>query len=454
MRLFIFLFTFLSFSYCSAQMNPMEYFYMGKHKEAIPDFAALAILERQHCPSPIIFEWNRYIGQEQICTSRYKIIRILDAVSDTLRKEYIDVKESPRHPHYKHRPMLIFGKYKNGRIQILEYEETREYFDDINCDYGCARYQEYGHFAYPDAIYPLHSIGTPYYIIKNLDSLDMIYYEQLMTYVKKRAEYAGKDFGELQRRLTQNRTSIKATKIKNDFVALGVIKNIRPYEDSKKANLYELNLTMETVIKNNAKIDSSLAIFIDRDRLPLGWSCRPLDYYLNREIAFYIFGNLQNGSLFIDSLVSPQDIFVFGDTIYDISMGLPFEELISYFFPKNISLEEFKFGDNWKSKMPLILSDEIPKSMASLPECLRNAIKEIAIKWEITIKWIDFFYNQHPEERELEQKQPFIAGINLYLEDIFRCRQPNSLYLFEYEWPGCRNSDLKNARVEVWGRKW
>jgi len=53
-------------------------------------------------------------------------------------------------------------------------------------------------------------------------------------------------------------------------------------------------------------------------------------------------------------------------------MGLPFEELISYFFPKNISLEEFKFGDNWKSKMSLILSDEIPKSMASLPECLRN----------------------------------------------------------------------------------
>ena len=113
-RLSLFLLAFLGFSYCFAQTNPMEYFYKGLYDKAIPDFAALAVLERQNCPLDIE-------NEEQICTSRYRIIRILDAKLNVIKKEYIEAKEGPVFPYFRHRPVLIFGKHKDGHLQIEGY---------------------------------------------------------------------------------------------------------------------------------------------------------------------------------------------------------------------------------------------------------------------------------------------------------------------------------------------
>jgi len=75
------LFAFIILPSCFAQANPMEYFYEGK--EVLPDFAALAVLESQHCPKPLAiknYRYNEHIEhneyaelKKQICTSQYKI---------------------------------------------------------------------------------------------------------------------------------------------------------------------------------------------------------------------------------------------------------------------------------------------------------------------------------------------------------------------------------------------
>jgi hypothetical protein len=408
-----FLFICFGFSLCFAQINPMGYFYRYLDEENIPDFAALAVLERQNCPLGIMDE-------EQICTSRYKIVRILDAKSDTMKKEYVEAKEKPVFPYFRHRPVLIFGKYKDGYLQIEGYEDMREYFGDFTCYFrNCIESRDLDFYPFVGLfgdIYAFHSIGTPYYDTKNLDSVDMLYYnEYLVPYIRHGVEVAGKNFDELLLRLTKNRTPIKAAKIKNDFVALGAIKKMRPFNDS----IYELSVKIETVFKNDAKIDSSIPIFLDINRLKLGWGCQPFDYYLKWDKAFYFFGNSIDGSLVIDSLVSPQDIFVFADTVYDISMGFPFEELISYFFPSNISIEEFRFGKRWRYlDFTKIRKGKIPESMASMPECLKNDIIKIAIKWE------DYWDNYKKRPREKPKfdwslyKLPMLG-----YDDMFRCRK-------------------------------
>jgi hypothetical protein len=417
------LLVFLDFSYCFAQTNPMEYFYEGK--ETLPDFAALAVLESQHCPNPIAIEqrkyneYGEYIGQ--ICTSRYRILHILDSASDTLKKEYIEAKGKPVLPYFRHRPILIFGKRKNGFLQIEGYEETRGYFDFRN-SYST---ESILILTVESEIYAFHSIGSPYLNARNLDSIDMAFYnEYLMPRFKFHVEGAGKNFSELLLRLIYNRTPIKAAKIRNDFAVLAVIKNVRPAGNPKQSNIYELSMVIETIFKNDAKINPNIAIFIDRDRLPPSWGCPDFSLSSSDRQPFYLFADLKNGNLVVDSLVSTLDAFVFGDTIYDISMGLPYEELITYFLPSNMSLEEFKFGWCWGYGYAYTREGIIHESLGSLPDSLKKAILEI------TIKYRDFIDNKYKSQSENAKFMvaPYFLDKSPFLSDLFRCRRGRDIY--------------------------
>ena len=427
---------FLCISFCFAQIDPMKYFYKNRCEEAIPDFAALAVLEKQNCPS----NFKREEAEDRACISRYRIIHILDAKFNTLRKEYLEVRERRVSSAFRHRPMLIFGKYNNGIIQIEGYEETREYFDRLA---GAMEQRfEFLHLlGHSSEIYAFHSIGSPYYRVENLDSIDKIFYEKfLMTEKKLYVKAAEKDFDKLWQRLTQNRTPIKATKIKNSFAALGVIKNMSLASNSKQAKFYELSMAIETIYKNDAKIDSNVTILIDKTHLPPTWSCLPL-ISLSRT-PFYLFGNLKNNNLIIDSLVSTQDAFIFGDTLYDISIGLPFEELISYFLPLNISFEEFKFNERLR----------LSKSAIHLPECLRKDAIETNAKWEDFFAKRQIFLNNVKLERH---------DVNPFLYDKFRCEKPDYDHIppqsskdYETEEKSCVcRFDLREGEG-VWGGNW
>jgi len=455
MKLTFSLFAFLSLSYCFAQISPIKYFYKGFCKDAIPDFVALAVLEKQHCPRPINYgERFDNSKEEQICTSRYRIIRVLDTTSDTLKKEYIEARETPVTPYFRHRPILIFGKYKNGFLQIQGHEETRDYFS------------YFGHSPkfLPIAIfetetYAFHSIGTPYLNAKNLDSIDIVFYEYLMPYFRHHVEAAGKNFDELLLHLVYNRTPIKAAKIKNEFAALVVIKKVRSASSSKQANIYELSVEIENIFKYNAKIGPNIAIFIDAERLPPSWGCPDYSYINKYKYPFYMFGDLKNGNLVIESLVSTEDAFVFGDTIYDISMGFSFEELAKYFLPSNISIEEFKFGRCWGADG--YIAEELTnhgtiRGIASLPDSLKKTILEIAVKQR------DFLDNKRNLRIERKISWPFSGTFPFLYE--FLCRQhgwnfppidpnnPNDPYYTEERSCVCRESFVSG--YGVWGNKW
>jgi len=441
MRLTFYIFVFLSLSCCFAQTNSMEYFY--ECQSEISNFAALAVLEKQNCPRPVYLSYEKY--KEQTCTSRYRIIKVLDAASDTLRKEYIEVKEKPVSPYFRHRPMLIFGKHENDIFEVKKYEEVRGYFypiihkDEIRPIFDVDNSpRDTGSY-----FYTLHSIGSPYHNLKNLDSIDIIFYKYLMPEVKYAVKKAKKDFGKLQQRLFQNRDSIKAIKIKNDFAALGIIKNMRSANVPKQASLYELNITIATVFKNDAKLDSNIAIYIDRKHFPLNFDCLASETFLLTRKPFYFFGNLKDGSLFIDSLIFPRDAFVFGDTIYDISMGLPLKELFSYFLPSNTSIDELEFAEIIRA---LDWSEE--------SECMKKDI-------ERTLKiWIDVF-DYYNKEYEIAEVQKMKANVIEYLDEETRklLQEPPSLNYFRCPLRRqnkgsrlCCQSNLKS--YGVWGRKW
>ena len=450
---FIYFLFLCSFSYSFAQIDPMEYFYKGRSKETLPDFAALAVFESQSCPLSFPIdkkdaEFDKKVYKywdTQICTSRYKIIHILDVASDTLRKEYLEVKEKPIHTYFRYRPMLIFGKYKDGMIQIEKYEEVREYFDPFNSNEAQIHNQQIIRFGdipgFLGEIYAFHAIGTPYYNSKKLDSIDVTFYnEVLLPKFKLNIMASGKDFNKLWQRLTKKRTPVKIARIKNDFAALGVIKKVHFVNNSKQANFYELSVVMETIFKNDAKIDSNITIFIDKKHLPLGWSCLPLSSL--DKMPFYLFGDLKDGNLVIESLASTLDMFVFGDTIYDISMGLPFRDLIAYFLPQNISIEELEFYGNWRIfEDSFTLFEEIPEELAFAPKCLVNDIKEAAVKQ------YNFEDKQLKFQKEAKFEEPFLGVLPLLgAVNEFRCRK---YVLLPME--GCNESNLNGKGV--WG-KW
>jgi hypothetical protein len=322
----------------------LEYWYYGYCKDMFPDFAALAVFESQSCPS---------VKNEKafLCTSRYKIIRVLDSTSDTLKKEYIEVMEALLLPHFRYRPVLIFGNYNDGVIQINGYEDVREYFSP---------HMRMGHFSrmltnaeetrrvtggvldqIAIAAYSFHSIGSPYYNANSLDSIEKIYYnEYLIPEMKTKIESVGKNFNELWQRLTQNRTDVKTTPIRNDFVALGIVKNMNAVKDSGLEKKCILDVEFETIIKNKTGIDSTITVCKYGDCPSITTVLRPQ----------YFLGDIKRDSLIIESFTSTQNTFVFGDTIYDISMGFPFEEFLAYFLPSDLSVGEYVLSVNFKNE--------------------------------------------------------------------------------------------------------
>jgi hypothetical protein len=102
--------------------GPMDYWYRGYCENERPNFAALAVLENQSCLSD-------YKGEGLPCTSRYRIISVLDAVvSITLKDGYLEAKEERLLPRFWYRPLLIFGNSNDEVVQIEGYEDVREYF--------------------------------------------------------------------------------------------------------------------------------------------------------------------------------------------------------------------------------------------------------------------------------------------------------------------------------------
>lgn len=477
------LFFFLCFSYCLAQTNPMNYFCEGRCEN--PDFAALAVLERQQCPNPVpsykdlkfgdYYSTEEYFEYtEQTCASRYRILSVLDATSDAFRKkylgeEYLEAREKLVSPYYRHRPMLIFGKNKNGTIHIDGFEEPSEYF---GYPYNSALYMESQSsefiffLAESSEIYALRSLGSPYYTVKNLDILDtMFYIDYLLPRMRPDTEAAGKNINELLLRLTKNRAPVKASKIKNGFAALGVINSVRPTTEPEQVNFYELSLGIETVIKNDAKINPTIVIYIDKSHLPPDWKLCSSESYYKRRTPFYFFGDLRDGSLIIDSLASTRDVFAFGDTVYDVSMGIPFEELIAFFLPPNISLEELGFGYCWNGlgylKFAEIRDGIINGSwLISEPDSLRKAVVEIAEK----LVFIDNKRNQRGGKRKEITSSPFLGLYPMPLGGSFRCRNvswylamlPKGIDPNYYKKPceRCKEPFILSKREGVWGRKW
>jgi len=397
----------------------MEYFYKYRCENARPDFAALAVLEKQSCPQGSDSAW-----WYQTCTSRYRIISVLNAASDTLRKEYLEAENYPIMPYFLYRPILFFGNYKNGKIRIEEFEETREYFYPFDISVEVQQQDFMGLIplvADLASIYALHSMGTPYYP-KNLDTRDSVFYNRyLIPRIKQYMGHAGKDFNKFWQRLTKERTPVKTAKVKNGFAALGAIVSIHPASDAKLSRFYELNVAIETIFENDANIDSSISIYIDKERLPPTWGCLYSGSLHNA--PFYLFGDIKNGHLIIESWGSTRDMFVYGDTIYDITMGLSFRELLTFFLPANISFEEFEFGNYWQNIVSFtkIKNDKMSNYMNSMPACRRKAIIEIAEKW------IGFFNSERMEIGGLFAPSIFLdiyrpPSTAPYISE-FRCRK-------------------------------
>jgi hypothetical protein len=381
----------------------LDYWYRGYCKDKFPDFAALAVFESQSCP-PI-----QENGEDSLCISRYRVIRVLDSVSDTLKKEYIEVKEYPLLPCFLYRPILIFGEYNNGAIQVKWYEDVREYFFPLiqqDILFGSHRFFARGSITVADIagvwdaayhipynLYSLHSMGTQYYNTDTIGGIEKKYYsEYLIPEAKFIMGNRGKDFDKLRLRLTQNRTKIKATPIKNDFVELGMIKNMHTAKDSKQKKMCALDIMPETIIKSRIDVDSTITICKYGD-------CPSLTSMLTPQ---YFFGDIKTGNIVIENIVSPLDVFVFGDTVYDISMGLPFDEFLTYFLPSSLSLDDYILGFYFDSRwIDENVGEEIISIVKSEPE-QKKRVDAAIIKYGLVRS--DFLRKQPEQEIDLRRR--------------------------------------------------
>jgi hypothetical protein len=387
----------------------MDYWYHGYCKDKFPDFVALAVFESQSCP-PV-----QGSNGDSLCVSRYLVISVLGSASDTLKKEYIEVKEYPLLPCFRYRPMLIFGNYNNGTIQIKGYEDVREYFFPIirqgvlsvNHSIGhdilqFVAHTEYNGFSLYD-LYSLHSIGTPYYNADAIDSMERKYYnEYLIPEVKFSMGYFGKDINKLLRRLTQNRTKVKAIPIKNNFAVLGMIKNMCAIKDSRQKKKCILDIVPETIIKTRTNMDSSIIIYKYGDCPSLTSMMTPM----------YFLGNFKSDSIVIEKIISPLDAFVFEDTIYEISMGFPFDEFLTYFIPLKLSVDDYVLNFYFEDSeyMSASMREEIISVVKSQPE-QKKRIDAAIIKFKLagdslkrndSLKSIDFVRERQEQYREID----------------------------------------------------
>jgi hypothetical protein len=327
---------------CFAQASPMDYWYVYCKDRYEAEFVALAVLDDQRCPwwkPKHREEWEpKY--RKTICNSRYKIISVLHSTDSTFKKEFVEAKGIMLKPTYRHRPMLIFGYFKNGKIEIVGYEDPRRYLYRLSEDAYLVRTMDNSGYAYkiihPIDVDALRAIGTPYYEHGKFDNLDKMYYNKfLMPIIKISVKhFAKKDVNELWQRLAQNRTEVKTTPINSRVAALGTIRGMRSVDDFDEIKYCEMDVAIEVVLKNeaNAELSSPATMYQVGD-------CQPLKYLWN---PGYLFGDVKDNRLVIDSLVLPYDVFVWGDTVYDISMGLPYEELFSYLLPSDISFSDLE----------------------------------------------------------------------------------------------------------------
>jgi hypothetical protein len=434
MKIIFTAFIFFGFTYCFAQKGRMDYLYKGRCKESHPGFAAIAVFENQSCrPAPMDSKsdsgyWQSRLDNAAVCISRYRIIRVLDSAADTLKKEYLEVKERPVLPHFRHRPILIFGNYKNGMLQIEKYEEMKEYFEGSNTlkdmlqssNFKLRLITEYAGLStdlHEHDFYAFHSIGTPYYDVNAQDDIDKLYYNNyLVPNMKRSVESVGNDFSKLWQRITQKRTKVKASEITNDFAALVAINSMRPAVDPKRAGACSLEVAIETVTKNKANISAGISIYKDGGCPPLIDMFRPL----------YLFGDLQGDGLVVKSLVPAWDAFVIGDTVYDISMGFPFEEYLSYFLPQKLSIKE-------KILTEFLIRTSIDRSQWKLPSGIASAIRSLPKAEMSSIEdaarrrdhFSDSLYAKvKPRPRSDAEKLFEAGGPMAPFLSTFRCRHP------------------------------
>lgn len=316
------------------------------------------------CFEETIETLNKIVNDTTICISRHRIISYLHSASDSLKRNYLEVEEKMIGVWNQNRPILICGSYENGQVVIGGYEELIQYAPIRGLQLDIRMILNYignlfsYHRLFWQHYYAFHSIGTPYYNVDALDSIKLIYHnEYLIPAVRKTVEAAGNDFDSLWRRLHQNRTAVTAAKIENDFAVLAGIRGMRPVLNSDQTNICELDVTIQEVSFNKDSVyfgpmgvpPRSLRVKMYKDG-----ECPHLS---NLVRPLYLFGNFNDALPFIDSFVSPWSAFVFGDTVYDISMGFPFEEFLTYFLPPSLSFEEILLGfyvtwryDRWRER--------------------------------------------------------------------------------------------------------
>lgn len=194
----------------------------------------------------------------------------------------------------------------------------------------------------------LHAFYSPYFYPSQTK---WSYAELLKDKVEKKFLSIGKnelDIRLFYKKLSQNRKPISLTSVDADFVSLGRIGGMNEVKKNGESfceiMIYPTVIFRDSLSKyQNTYVENNYdASFFSKEAPRIinaqkKGMCFPTTSMFQQN---YLFGSYQKKSLFLDSILSPWDFFYDNGKLVDLRMGLSYDDFLSYFIPKELTLDD------------------------------------------------------------------------------------------------------------------
>lgn len=248
------------------------------------------------------------------------------------------------------KPLFVFGNYTNERLEILKVNSLEDY---VLTPKGLYSYVDrsqnlfYGHFFKKNFILARYFklfCSNQEYTNLTKGMTDSFLKNQKI----KCAENGMSSF--------QNAFSEKA--LNAEFVALGMIRGMK---EKKRKNLSYCDIRIVPYFiyrsgldfligKRSTNIGVGSEYWKDRENSGLPISelrARKKGQCFSSKESFHLtyflgsYDEKMEPNFLVDSLASPLDFFYFDGKLVDLRMEIPYDSLLSYFLPPNLSVEDF-----------------------------------------------------------------------------------------------------------------
>lgn len=314
---------------------------------------------------------NSPVGDKENCET---VVKVLYLIKDSLKShkfgDEIRISKCLKEYEYNY-PMYMFADYEKKKLRTPVFFDTKEYIVTPKAIFPLERggFLKYDHIVpicnLPKhylrfALAPIHSFYTPYFnpLKNHRVFVDSLYYliEDYFAAIGKN----NREKNDFLKKLAQNRKVVTHNQTNAKYIALGFIRRMEQIEENEESYC-RINFAPNFIFRDgkkhyNSKGTEEFSLEANIRANGYRWHFRasggnPVFDVLAKKkgscflatktyLQDYIFGSYEEGLLVIDSTLSSWDYFYHDGDLVDLTMGYPFDDFISNFLPKELSLED------------------------------------------------------------------------------------------------------------------